>query len=134
MQKCMEATKIANYACGRTDITPLKVMEEAMQDANKQSKQEQKNYGSEKNSPRFATGEPYSNVRKIMINEGWQPHHANDADSCNDGDARCKDRPEMVSCAGSGMANCKFLWKKNTEIKAICTLGEVATFDDYCNP
>ena len=35
MQNCLDATSKANSVCGRNDLTPIKVMEEAMQNANK---------------------------------------------------------------------------------------------------
>lgn len=84
--------------------------------------------------PRFKNGEPYSKVRTKMLSAGWKPYHSKDADQCTGDDKRCKGRPEMVSCAGSGMANCKFLWKRNKKTIAICTVEEDAVFDDFCDP
>jgi hypothetical protein len=49
-----------------------------------------------------------------------------------EGDSRCQGRPEMEACAGTGMANCKFLWKKEGKITAICTVGEDAVYDNVC--
>ena len=84
--------------------------------------------------PNFTDSESYSSVRTKMINAGWEPFHAPDADQCSETDKRCIGRPEMVSCAGTGRANCKFLWKKNDNIAAICTVGEEdATFDVICS-
>jgi len=68
-----------------------------------------------------------------MISAGWVPFHSDKADICIKGDSRCDNRPEMLSCAGTGMANCKFLWKKNKRIMAICTVGETAVFDAICD-
>jgi hypothetical protein len=41
-----------------------------------------------------------------------------------DGDTRCQGRPEMEACAGTGMANCNFLWKKDGKTIAVYTIGE----------
>ncbi len=83
--------------------------------------------------PQFEKDETYSSVRIKMINAGWEPLHSESADTCSESDSRCKDRPEMESCAGTGMANCKFLWKKNEKTTAICTVGEDAIYDGICN-
>jgi hypothetical protein len=85
--------------------------------------------------PTFAKRESYASVRTKMLAAGWAPFHSKDADRCNGGDARCEDRPEMESCAGTGAANCRFLWKKNEKTAGICTVGEEkAVFDVICNP
>lgn len=84
------------------------------------------------NPPKIKAGESYSSVRKKMIQAGWQPYHSPEADECNN-DSRCNGRPEMFSCAGTGMANCKFLWEKNSQIIGICTVGEDAAFDNICS-
>ncbi|MBL1458645.1 MAG: hypothetical protein COA34_012445 [Methylophaga sp.] len=83
--------------------------------------------------PNFDENEPYSSVRLKMLEAGWEPFHAQDADNCTEGDIRCEGRPEMQVCAGTGMANCKFLWKKEENMTAICTVGEVAVFDSVCD-
>jgi hypothetical protein len=85
--------------------------------------------------PVFKKGDDYGAVRNKMIKAGWTPYHAPDADACREGDARCAGRPEMVACAGSGLANCKFLWKKKSETVALCTTGEgKAVFSSVCEP
>lgn len=84
--------------------------------------------------PHFKKHESYASVRNKMLKSGWKPFHAEDADTCSEGDSRCTGRPEMVACAGTGMANCKFLWKKHGETTAICTVGEEnAVYDGVCN-
>lgn len=84
-------------------------------------------------TPVFKKGEDYGTVRTKMIKNGWKPFHAPDADKCEVGDSRCAGRPEMSSCAGTGMANCKFLWKKASRTVALCTVGEDrAVFDAVC--
>lgn len=84
--------------------------------------------------PNIEPSEPYGSVRQKMLSAGWNPFHAEDADTCGDEDPRCQGRPEMATCAGTGMANCRFLWKKNEKIVGICTVGEEeAVFDNYCD-
>lgn len=74
--------------------------------------------------PKFAKDESYALVRQKMIKAGWAPFQSPAADTCSDSDLRCKDRPEMEHCAGTGLAQCKFLWKKEEKIAAIVTTGE----------
>lgn len=81
--------------------------------------------------PRLRKGENYRSVRVKMIKAGWKPYHAKDADVCQKGDERCKNRPEMQACAGTGLANCRFLWKRKGKTVAIFTAGENAVYDGY---
>lgn len=82
--------------------------------------------------PSFAENEPYANIRQKMLQAGWQPLHAPDADTCYKEDERCQGRPEMESCTGTGLGNCRFLWIKNGEKTGICTIGDNAIFDGVC--
>lgn len=84
------------------------------------------------NPPSFNEGKPYSEVRTEMLKDGWTPLKLPDADSCGEFDDRCKNRPEMEACSGSGLAPCKFAWKKEEKITKICTVGEDAAFSAYC--
>lgn len=74
--------------------------------------------------PNIKEGEDYANARKALLANGWQPYHAPNADTCMEGDTRCQGRPEMEACAGTGMANCNFLWKKDAKTIAVHTIGE----------
>lgn len=74
--------------------------------------------------PRLKKGESYRSVRAKMIKAGWKPFHSPDADKCAAGDKRCEGRPEMESCAGTGLGNCKFLWKRRGKTVAVFTIGE----------
>ncbi len=74
--------------------------------------------------PKFGKNESYKTVRLKMIKAGWKPYHSPEADVCAKGDLRCQGRPEMEACAGTGMANCNFLWKRKDATVAISTLGE----------
>lgn len=92
------------------------------------------NFAQAADLPRFKKGESYTNVRAKMIKAGWSPYHSKDADICSEGDKRCEGRAEMESCAGTGMANCRFLWKKNGKTTAICTVGEEDNvYNGICN-
>ncbi len=73
-------------------------------------------------TPKFQKGESYANVRNKMIEAGWEPFHSDNAQECLD--SRCEGRPEMETCAPTGMASCNFLWKKNGKIIVISTVGE----------
>ena len=79
--------------------------------------------------PTFIENESYSSVRNKMIAAGWQPFHASDAGTCLKEDERCEGRPEMESCTGTGLGNCRFLWIKNGEKASISTIGDNAIFD-----
>ena len=72
--------------------------------------------------PAFEKGELYSALRGRLVNSGWQPASNVDADQCIRGDGRCEGRPEMQSCAGTGEANCLFLWQKASTFIAVSTI------------
>jgi hypothetical protein len=72
--------------------------------------------------PAFEKGEPYSALRGRLVNSGWRPASDADADQCTKGDGRCEGRPEMQSCAGTGEANCLFLWQKASTLIAVSTI------------
>lgn len=78
--------------------------------------------------PTFPLNESYTSVRQKLLSAGWQPFHAADADVCSKSDTRCQGRPEMQACAGTGMANCRFLWRKDGQTVAVMTVGEDAAF------
>lgn len=74
--------------------------------------------------PRLRKGESYQTVRAKMIKAGWKPFRAPGADRCEKGDRRCQGRPEMQSCSGTGVAACRFLWKRRGKTVAVFTVGE----------
>jgi hypothetical protein len=74
--------------------------------------------------PTFANGTPYSVARERLIQSGWQPASTAGADQCEENDARCKGRPEMQSCAGTGEGNCLFLWRRVEALIALITIGD----------
>lgn len=81
--------------------------------------------------PKFKQGESYTSVRKKMLKAGWKPYTSPEADKCLEGDKRCEGRPEMESCAGTGEANCAFLWKRKGKTISIFTKGEDANYSGY---
>ena len=74
--------------------------------------------------PYFGKDESYAKVRIKMLKAGWKPFHAADSDACQSGDSRCAGRPEMHVCAGTGLGNCEFYWKRSGKLLAIYTVGE----------
>ncbi|MGJ0503292.1 MAG: hypothetical protein ACR65X_05990 [Methylocystis sp.] len=75
--------------------------------------------------PSFPKDEPYAKARKALLKKGWKPVHAPEAGFvCQKGDPRCEGRPETVSCAGTGMANCIFRWKRKGVVIDVNTVGE----------
>lgn len=74
----------------------------------------------------------YGIIRAKLLATGWVPFHSPTADKCSDGDARCNGRPEMEVCAGTGLGECRFLWRKGDKTLAVCTAGDSAEFASYC--
>src|ERR1041385_5135915 len=72
--------------------------------------------------PRFRQLSPYATARERLLSTGWQPAASPDADKCMEDDARCQGRPEMEACAGTGKANCLFLWRKGDVTVAVSTV------------
>jgi hypothetical protein len=79
--------------------------------------------------PKFTKGDSYKSVREKLIKAGWTPFKSKDADECRGDDERCKDFPEMEACAGTGLGNCRYLWKKSGKTLAIFTIGESPAYD-----
>lgn len=83
--------------------------------------------------PSFARTESYAQVRVVLMRDGWQPVISKDADQCMEGDTRCEGRPEMQTCSGSGLAMCRFRWRRDGQQLTICTAGEEqAMFHSIC--
>lgn len=77
--------------------------------------------------PSFPKDEPYAKTRKILLKKGWKPVHEPEAGFvCEKGDPRCTGRPEAVNCAGTGLANCIFRWKRKDVVIDVLTVGETA--------
>lgn len=75
--------------------------------------------------PSFPKDEPYAKARKLLLKKGWKPVHEPEAGFvCERNDPRCKGRPEAVNCAGTGLANCIFRWKRKGVVIDVLTVGE----------
>ncbi len=81
--------------------------------------------------PRLKKGESYGRVRVKMLKAGWKPYHSPNTDKCQAGDKRCEGRPEMENCTGTGLAPCRFLWKRKGKILVIFSVGENAVYNGY---
>lgn len=79
--------------------------------------------------PGFKKGEAYKSIREKLIKAGWIPFKSKEADKCYEGDERCQDFPEMESCAGTGLGNCRYLWKKGNKTLAIFTISDSPIYD-----
>ncbi|MBP0463415.1 hypothetical protein J5Y09_05790 [Roseomonas sp. PWR1] len=73
--------------------------------------------------PPAAPGVPYAAARQALLAAGWEPLRVPDADRCAPRDARCEGRPEMVACAGTGLAPCAFAWRRGAEEIEVLTTG-----------
>ena len=78
--------------------------------------------------PKFKEGEPYKSVREKLIGAGWKTFASPDADECFGDDERCKDYPEMQSCAGTGLGNCRYTWQKDGKTLLIFTVGDMPVY------
>jgi hypothetical protein len=78
-------------------------------------------------APNIPKDQPYATARKSLLKRGWKPVHAPDQGfECMKGDKRCEGRPETVNCAGTGLANCLFRWKRKGVVIDVNTVGEDA--------
>jgi hypothetical protein len=76
--------------------------------------------------PRLARDMDYAQARRTLQSRGWAPVRLPGADRCPSGDERCEGRPEMFSCAGTGLAACVFTWRRNATVIEVHTIGEGA--------
>ncbi len=75
--------------------------------------------------PSFPKNEPYAKARKHLLKKGWMPvHEPEDGFVCQKDYPRCKGRPETVNCAGTGLANCIFRWRRKGVVIDVLTVGE----------
>lgn len=74
--------------------------------------------------PSFPKSMLYRDARQELTKLGWRPVTLPDAMKCQPGDERCKDYPEMWSCAGTGLAACGFTWKRNDLLIQVIGIGE----------
>jgi hypothetical protein len=80
--------------------------------------------------PNIRKGQDYGKLRQSLLAQGWKPVTLPDAERCGAGDRRCAGRPEVFVCAGTGLANCIFTWRRGGTVIDIGTVGETrAVFD-----
>ena len=80
--------------------------------------------------PKLRKDQDYTRTRQALIAAGWKPVTLPGADTCDQGDERCKNRTEMFACAGADMAQCVFTWQRNATIIDVVTVGEGPAFFD----
>lgn len=76
--------------------------------------------------PWFSRSAEYSAVRRLLLRSGWSPIIDVNAAWCEPDDDRCRGRPEMVSCSGTGAAACAFSWRRGATKIHVFTQGEGA--------
>lgn len=83
--------------------------------------------------PKLA-GQEYGKARAALLRQNWQPVALPDADSCMAGDKRCAGRPEMYVCAGTGLGQCIFVWRRKAVLIDVTTEGEERPVVRYVRP
>lgn len=84
--------------------------------------------------PKFSSGDSYKSVRNKMLKLGWTPYSLPTSEGCPDYlYSVCGHLPETDSCSGSGVGNCRFLWKKRGKVVVIITAGNPKMFQSIFN-
>jgi hypothetical protein len=92
--------------------------------------------------PRFPKGTPYAEARQSLKALGYRPNALPDADAVSreqcgykpdslaeskrgatDDDMRCF--PEMIACAGTGLGNCVYSWRRGQTLLDVLTTDEM---------
>ena len=90
--------------------------------------------------PRFPKGTPYAEVRQSLKALGYRPNALPDADAVSrdqcgykpdslvteakqSDDMRCF--PEMVACAGTGLGQCIYSWRRRETLIDVLTVNEM---------
>jgi hypothetical protein len=74
--------------------------------------------------PNIAADTPYAEARTMLLGLGYRPAPDPDASACDaNGDATCY--PERIACAGTGLGQCIFAWRKDAAEIEIVTIGEM---------
>lgn len=79
-------------------------------------------------------GQDYGKARAALLKQDWQPVALSDADQCMAGDKRCAGRPEMYVCAGTGLGQCVFVWRRKAVVIDVMTEGEERPVVRYVRP
>jgi hypothetical protein len=80
--------------------------------------------------PRFSKGTPYAEARQSLKALNYRPNVLPDADAvsrarCAGGsdDMRCF--PEMIACAGTGLGQCVYSWRRGEALIDVFTTNEM---------
>ncbi|MCP4559145.1 MAG: hypothetical protein GY873_13145 [Bosea sp.] len=79
-------------------------------------------------------GQDYGKARAALLRHEWRPVALPDADQCMAGDKRCAGRPEMYVCAGTGLGQCVFVWRRKAVVIDVMTEGEERPVVRYVRP
>lgn len=79
-------------------------------------------------------GQDYGKARAALLRQDWRPVALPDADQCMAGDKRCAGRPEMYVCAGTGLGQCVFVWRRKAVVIDVMTEGEERPVVRYVRP
>ncbi|SFC38400.1 hypothetical protein SAMN05428997_106140 [Bosea sp. CRIB-10] len=79
-------------------------------------------------------GQDYGKARAALLRADWRPVALPDADQCMAGDKRCAGRPEMYACAGTGLGQCVFVWRRKAVLIDVITEGEERPIVRYVRP
>lgn len=79
-------------------------------------------------------GQDYAKARAALLRQDWRPVALPDADQCMAGDKRCAGRPEMYVCAGTGLGQCVFVWRRKAVVIDVMTEGEERPVVRYVRP
>ena len=67
---------------------------------------------------------PYTSARAALLRQGYRPVRS-DGSGCRFGrEDVCKAYPEAEACAGTGLGNCLFVWRRGKQIIEVMTIGE----------
>ncbi len=72
--------------------------------------------------PKLAPDTPYGKARDALRKLGYAPVALADAQACDKADPRCF--PEAYACAGTGLAQCVYTWRKGRAVIEVVTEGE----------
>ena len=74
--------------------------------------------------PTVKTGTPYASARTALSRQGYRPVRGNGS-GCRFGrEDVCRAYPEAETCAGTGLGNCLFLWRRGGQLIEVTTVGE----------
>lgn len=74
--------------------------------------------------PTLKQGSLYASARMSLMKQGYSPVRS-DGSGCRFGrEDVCKAYPEAEACAGTGLGNCLFVWRRGKQRIEVMTIGE----------